>query len=252
MSFTVKKVAQYSGVSVRTLHYYDEVGLLKPAFIGDNGYRYYNEEQLLKLQQILFYRELDLPLADIKKLINGDDFDTVKSLESHRKLLQAELSRRTQLLETVNKTIDYLRGKVKMELPDFFYGFDSDKQKAYEQELLEQGICSEAEIKAGQARLKQMGQAKWDEFMLEAHQLNQELAEACQQQRAVNSAEVQQLIQRHYQWIERSWTPTHETYIALGQQYVDHPGFRAFYDKYQPDLADYLLAGMKVFAENTL
>src|SRR5580693_668450 len=88
MAFTVNKLAKLSGVSVRTLHFYDEIGLLKPAYYGDNNYRYYEEAQLLMLQQILFFRELGFQLNDIQRIIASPDFDKIKALESHRKILE--------------------------------------------------------------------------------------------------------------------------------------------------------------------
>src|SRR3954465_11930813 len=88
MAYTVKQVATVSGVSVRTLHFYDEAGLLKPAYHGANGYRYYEEEQLLMLQQILFFRELGLELKQIRKIIGSSDFDKIAALRSHRQVLE--------------------------------------------------------------------------------------------------------------------------------------------------------------------
>ena len=82
--FTVKQLSKLAGVTPRTLHHYDAIGLLKPSRVGDNGYRYYGEESLLQLQQILFYRELDMPLDDIKKIMAKSNFDVVKALESHK------------------------------------------------------------------------------------------------------------------------------------------------------------------------
>ena len=90
MAYTVTKLAKISGVSVRTLHWYDEVGLLKPAYYGSNGYRYYEEEQLLILQQILFFRELGFELKQIQKILGRSDFDKIAALSSHRKVLQKE------------------------------------------------------------------------------------------------------------------------------------------------------------------
>src|SRR5436189_2598359 len=88
MAYTVKQVAAMSGVSVRTLHFYDETGLLKPAYVGANGYRFYEEAQLLMLQQILFYRELEFELKQIKRILGRGDFEKVAALQSHRKVLQ--------------------------------------------------------------------------------------------------------------------------------------------------------------------
>jgi DNA-binding transcriptional MerR regulator len=96
MAYTVKKLAEISGVSIRTLHFYDEVGLLKPAYHGANGYRFYEEEQLLLLQQILFFRELGFELKQIQKVLGRKDFDKIGALCSHRQVLQKNLKRKYQ------------------------------------------------------------------------------------------------------------------------------------------------------------
>src|SRR5580658_3887133 len=102
MAYTVSKLAKISGISVRTLHWYDQVGLLKPAYHGENGYRYYEEEQLLILQQILFFRELKFELKKIQKILGRSDFDQLSALCSHKKILEKELGRTKQLLETID------------------------------------------------------------------------------------------------------------------------------------------------------
>jgi DNA-binding transcriptional MerR regulator len=104
MAYTVKKLAAMSAVSVRALHFYDEVGLLKPAYLGGNGYRIYEEPQLLMLQQILFYRELGFELKQIKKILSGPGFDKIAALESHRKVLQKNLAETRKLIVTIDKT----------------------------------------------------------------------------------------------------------------------------------------------------
>src|ERR1041385_1421371 len=123
MAFTVKKLAGMSGVSVRALHFYDETGLLKPAYVGANGYRFYEEPQLLTLQQILFYRELGFELKQIKRILGRSDFEIVAALQSHRKVLQKNFARTQRLLETIDKTIQHLKGKKKMKSEEMFAGF---------------------------------------------------------------------------------------------------------------------------------
>src|SRR3954471_13785086 len=98
MAYTVRKVAAMSGVSVRALHFYDETGLLKPAYLGANGYRFYEEAQLLTLQQILFYRELGFELKRIKRIVGRKNFEKVAALESHREVLQKNLARTRTLI----------------------------------------------------------------------------------------------------------------------------------------------------------
>jgi DNA-binding transcriptional MerR regulator/quercetin dioxygenase-like cupin family protein len=129
MGYTVKQVAEMSGVSVRTLHFYDETGLLKAARHGSNGDRFYEEPQLLTLQQILFYRELGFELKQIKAILGRADFEKVAALQSHRKVLQENLARTRTLIETIDKTIEHLKGTKKMKREEMFLGFSVAARK---------------------------------------------------------------------------------------------------------------------------
>ena len=123
MAYTVKQVAAMSGVSVRTLHFYDETGLLEPAYQGTNGYRFYEEPQLLKLQQILFYRELGFELKRVKEILSRRKFEKVAALNSHRQVLERNVTRTRALIDTIDKTIGHLKGTTKMKTEDLFAGF---------------------------------------------------------------------------------------------------------------------------------
>jgi len=123
MAYTVKQVSAMSGVSIRALHFYDETGLLKPAYYGTNGYRFYEQPQLLTLQQIMFYRELGLELKRIGQILGNKKFQKLAALESHRKVLQGNLARNKSLIATIDKTIRHLKGKRKMKDKDMFVGF---------------------------------------------------------------------------------------------------------------------------------
>src|SRR6476646_3462582 len=123
MAYTVKQVAAMSRVSVRTLHFYDETGLLKPAYHGANGYRFYEDPQLLTLQQILFFRELGFELKQIKRILGRADFETVAALEAHRQVLRKNLSRTQRLIVTIDKTIQHLKGNQPMQGAEMFEGF---------------------------------------------------------------------------------------------------------------------------------
>jgi DNA-binding transcriptional MerR regulator len=129
MAYTVKQVAAMSGVSVRTLHFYDERGLLKPSYHGANRYRYYEEPELLTLQQILFYRELGFELKEIQRILGRADFEKLAALQSHRKVLEKSLKRTHRLIETIDKTIEHLKGVKKMKGEDMFVGFTIGKGK---------------------------------------------------------------------------------------------------------------------------
>src|SRR5271167_4143753 len=120
MAYTVKKLSEISGVTIRTLHFYEEAGLLRPAYYGSNGYRYYEEKQLLQLQQILFFKELGFSLKQIQKVVGRSDFDQLAALYSHRQSLRREWEKIGVLVKTVDNTIKHLEGKKKMKDKEMF------------------------------------------------------------------------------------------------------------------------------------
>ena len=123
MAYTVKQLARMSGVTVRTLHFYDEMSLLKPAYTKANGYRIYEEPQLLMLQQILFYRELGFELRRINEILRQREFEKLAALKSHRQVLENNVTRTRALIETIDKTIRHLKGTKQMKIEDLFKGF---------------------------------------------------------------------------------------------------------------------------------
>src|SRR5690348_339931 len=123
MAYTVKQLAVISGVTVRTLHFYDETALLKPAYSKANGYRIYEEPQLLTLQQILFYRELGFELKRIHEILSQREFEKIAALQSHRQVLEKNAARTRTLIETIDKTIRHLKGTKKMKSEELFRGF---------------------------------------------------------------------------------------------------------------------------------
>jgi len=123
MAYTVKQLAVMSGVTVRTLHFFDEMDLLKPAYTKANGYRIYEEPQLLMLQQILFYRELGFELKRIKEILSQPKFEKLAALKSHRQVLEKNVARTRTLIETIDKTISHLKGAKKMTTEEMFMGF---------------------------------------------------------------------------------------------------------------------------------
>jgi DNA-binding transcriptional MerR regulator len=252
MAYTVKNLAKLSGVSVRTLHFYDEIGLLKPAYYGDNNYRYYEEEQLLMLQQILFFREIGFPLTDIQRILSSNDFDKIEALESHKIILEKDLERAQMLIKTIDKTISHLKGKLIMSDIEMYDGFDLNKQQEYEQYLIANGTLTQKEIDLSWENAKGWKQENWLEFKQEADELNKMLVAAIHANLKPSSSEVQTLIYRHHAWVKYFWTPTKESYIGLSQMYLDHPDFKDFYNTYHPNLANYLVAAMRIFAENHL
>src|SRR5690606_27824547 len=115
MAYTIKQLASMAGVSRRTLHYYHEIGLLPPTRLGSNGYRYYEDEALLRLQQILFFRELDFSLDQISEILDRPEFNTLEALQAHKKALQRRARRLNELIQTVDRTMQFLQGKADMD-----------------------------------------------------------------------------------------------------------------------------------------
>ncbi len=130
--YTIKEIAGLAGVTTRTLRYYDQVDLLPPAEIGGNGYRYYNQDSLLKLQQILFFRELDVPLNEIQRIMSQPDFNLEGALVDHRARLQKRTQRFEALIATIDQTISNLQGGRQMTAEEYFTGFDASH---YEEEV---------------------------------------------------------------------------------------------------------------------
>src|SRR5512146_3038408 len=151
--FTVKQRSKIAGITPRALHYYDEIGLLKPSRVGENGYRYYGEESLLLLQQILFYRELGIPLEDIKKILGRRDFDVMGALRSHREALQRQVARLNRLIDTVDNTILYLKGSKETSNKQLFEAFSDEQQAEYEKEIMQK--YDPATVKASAKKWKE-------------------------------------------------------------------------------------------------
>ncbi len=252
MAYTVKKVARMSGVSVRTLHFYDEVGLLKPASRAANGYRFYGEAQLLTLQQILFYRELGFELKQIKRLLGRGDFDRIKALESHRKVLSKELSRTRKLIVTIDKTIAHLKGRKKMKTEELFVGFSPEQQAKHEEYLINRfGGGMKEQIERSKQGVKDWNRADWEKSGQTFDQICKDLVSLIEQSRAADSPEAQDVIRRHHDWLSQFWKPTVESYAGHSQLIVDSE-LRKAYEAYHPKLPEFVSAGMRHYAVNEL
>ena len=252
MVYIVKKLAGMSGVSVRTLHFYDEVGLLKPAYHRANGYRFYEEAQLLTLQQILFYRELGFELKQIKKILGRSDFDKVAALESHRKVLRKNLARTRKLIVTIDKTIEHLKGRKKMKSQEMFVGFDPKQQAKHEQYLIDRfGEGMKERIEQSKRKVKNWTKADWEKSTQDFAGICQDLVALMNKQQPGDSREVQDVIRRHYQWLKQFWTPNRKSYAGHSQLIVDSD-LRKAYEPHHPQLPEFMAAAMKVFAEREL
>jgi MerR family transcriptional regulator, thiopeptide resistance regulator len=243
--FTVKQLSKLAGVTPRALHYYDEIGLLKPSQVGDNGYRYYEEEALLRLQQILLYRELDMPLEKIKRILGRPDFDVSSALEGHKAELHKRISRLEKLLNTVDYTITHLKGKEEMAKKQLFAGFSDEQQAAYEKEA-EQKWGPE-HVQASNKRWKAYSDDEKQRIMEEGNRMYMDLLKAMP--RGADSPEVQSCIARWHSHLEYFWSPNDEQLLGLANLYNEDPRFKEFYDKIDLRLAEFMREAVKVYVQ---
>jgi DNA-binding transcriptional MerR regulator len=243
---TVKQLSTLAGVTPRTLHHYDEIGLLKPSHVGDNGYRYYGEESLLRLQQILFYRELGIPLEDIKKIIGRHDFDVLGALRSHKEALKKQVARLNRLIQTVDNTVNYLKGNTIMSEKSYFEGFSEEEQEKYAQEAEE--LYDAESVRESNRKWKAYPAAKKEAIMAEGQAVYTDMIAAMPQGAA--SKEVQTIVERWRRHLEYFWTPKLDQLLALANGYNDDPRFKANFDKMHPQLADFMREAVSIYVAN--
>ena len=234
---------------MRTLHHYDRIGLLRPARRAESGYRYYGRPELLRLQQILFYRELDFPLEQIRRILDDPDFDALGALRRHRIRIEAETHRLGRLLRTVDRTIADLQNQTEMVTEEEMYeGFTREQAAAYEREAKERWGADHVE--QSKDRIRSMTREQWADFKAEGGKMVEELAALMD--RPVTDEAVQALVARHHAQIEHFYPAPAEHYRGLGRMYTEDERFRIVYDRVKPGLADFLRRAMEHFADTRL
>ncbi|NLS75725.1 MAG: MerR family transcriptional regulator [Chloroflexi bacterium] len=248
-AYTIGQLAKMAGVSVRTLHHYDQIGLLEPTSRTAAGYRLYGEADLLRLQQILFFKELEMPLDEVRQVLDDPDFDQVTALQRHRQMVEQRMERLSRLLGTIDRTIERLReGTMGLTDDELYEGFSKETRERYRREARERyGV---ERVEASERKAKQMSKEEWKAVGAEGEAVTQALAALVG--RDPSDPEVQAQVARHHAWVEHFYPCGGEVYRGLATMYVDHPEFRAHYEKYRAGLAEFLSAAMLVYAERVL
>jgi DNA-binding transcriptional MerR regulator len=203
----------------------------------------------MRLQQILFYKELGLPLKQIGSILDHEEFDPIQALENHRNGLAVRKDRLTNLIETVDKTIEYLlEGKVTLSDDELFAAFTPEQAEHYRNEARER--WGEEQVSEIENKIRRLSKDEWQEVQAEGELIAVSLAELIG--RNVKEIEVQNLIRRHHAWIENFYPAPSEVYVGLANMYVEHPDFRSFYDRHAEGLALFLKDAMLVYAQNEL
>lgn len=249
MEYTVQKLAKLAGVSTRTLRYYDEIGILKPARSNSSGYRIYGGAEVDRLQQILFYRELGVSLDNIKKIITEPSFDRTDALKEHREKLLAKREQLEMLIANVDKTIAQAEGRMNMSDNEKFEGFKQkmidDNEKKYGNEIREK--YGDEQVDKSNQKIKNMTKQQYSEI----EKLGEDVLTTLNEAFATGdpSGELaQKAADLHRKWLSFYWDHyTKEAHAGVAQMYVDDERFTAYYDKQQPGTAEFLRDAIHIY-----
>lgn len=251
MEYTVNRLAQVSGVSKRTLRYYDEIGLLRPERVNPNGYRIYGQMQVDLLQQILFYRELGLPLEEIREIVKNPGFDREKALEEHLTALLQKKRQTEILIYNVRKTLDSMKGRVIMSDKEKFEGFKRDlikeNEEKYGREVRE--AYGEEAVEASNRKFAGMSKEEWKK----QEDLSGEIMETLKAAMAEGDPAgktAQKACDLHRQWLCMFWSDSaysREAHRGMGEMYAADERFKAYYDRIQDGAAEFLRDALNIY-----
>ena len=233
MEYTIQELAQMSGVSTRTLRYYDEIGLLKPARTNEAGYRFYGQYEIDMLQQILFYRALDMKLATIQAIIQAPNFQHAEALKTHRVALLQRKEQLETILQTVEKTIQSIEEEQPMSNEEKFKGFKEklieDNEKQYGQEIRDK--YGDETVDASNAKLMNMTKQQYQAMQQLEQQMFERLAEAMELGDATSDLAME-VAELHKRWLSFTWKEySKEAHAGLAQMYIADERFTAYYDE---------------------
>lgn len=249
MEYTVKKLADIAGISTRTLRYYDEINLLKPARINSSGYRIYGKAEVDKLQQILFYRELGVELDNIKEIVNDTSFNKNNALQEHYKKLLEKKKQLEVLIANVEKTIAYSEGRIVMSDKEKFEGLKkniiNENEEKYGKEIREK--YGEEVIMHSNEKIKNMTEEQYAEVNSLLNELNETIKAAFNAGDPASNL-AQKACELHKKWLLNYWKHySKEAHMAVVQMYVDDERFTAYYDSIAPGCAVFLRDSMKIY-----
>jgi len=246
MEYTVKALASLANITVRTLHHYDKIGLLKPSRTSDAGYRIYTEIELDTLQQILFFKELDFSLDEIRDILQSPDYNKLDALNMHRNLLNKEKSRLEKLINTIDRCINEEQGGEKIKMTEKFNGLSKDEIEAYKEEAKER--WGKEVVDASWDRMKEQGINDYDALQKSLEEIFKPVAD--RMDRDVSDKEVQELMAKLKTYMNQFYDCTDEIFVGLGEMYVADERFYKNISQYGRGLPEYLKKAMKYFVDN--
>jgi DNA-binding transcriptional MerR regulator len=251
MEYSINRLAKLAGVSTRTLRYYDEIGLLSPKRISSNGYRVYGQKEVDLLQQILFYRELGVPLDEVKSIVCSEKFDAMAALEGHLTALKAKREQIELLIANVERTIAAVKGEATMSDKEKFEGLKrkmvEDNERQYGKEVRER--FGDAVIDASNAKFMGLTKEQYGRAEELSRRINESLKQAFEQ--GDPSGELaQKVCEMHKEWLCYFWgSYSKEAHLGLAQAYVSDPRFKKYYDSIEEGCAEFLYEALKIYCK---
>jgi len=256
MPYTVGEIADLAGISVRTLHHYDQIGLLRPESVSEAGYRLYTGRDAEKLQQILFFRELGFSLKETGEIVNRPGFDRVKALEMHKELLVEKGKRLQALIRSVESTINAIKGGSQMDNKKMFDAFDMSEIERHKEEYAEETKQKYGSTDAYKESLKKTARytkEDWAAITKHGNELYARIASFMDSGRSPADPGVQQIVAQCRQHITDSfYNCTPEIFRGLGDLYVSDVRFTENIDKVRPGLAAYLKEAIEIYCNGLL
>lgn len=251
MEYSINELSKVAKISTRTLRYYHEIDLLKPKRINSSGYRIYGEDEVDKLQQILFYKTMGFKLEDIKNIINSPSFDMMLALNNHKKELIKKRNKIDLLIENVEKTISYKKGEIEMSNKEKFEGFKRDlvdkNEAKYGKEIREK--YGDKRVDESNAKMLGLNETEFREFEQLSIDIIEKLKEAMEESNPAGE-KAQEACELHKKWLSYSWNfYTKEAHRSLGEMYVADERFKKYYDDNKVGMAEFLREALNIFTK---
>lgn len=251
LTYTVGQVAKLAHVSVRTLHHYDELGLLTPSERSEAGYRLYTESDLERLQQVLFYKELGFSLDEIRSMMTDPAYNRRDALVAQRELIAKQMLRLQAMLDLIDKTIASLDGGVRLSQEEMFEVFGDFDPTKYEEEVQKRWGHTEA-YRESSRRAAGYSKEDWQRFKAETGEIHAAIAALMDAGVPANDPRAMDAVERHRLLIDRWFYPcSREMHAELGNMYVTDPRFTATYENIRPGMAQYMRDAITANAART-